>query len=60
MFFIKCTIVGLFNKFQYMIIHYVCVVAIGRIVEISCAHIHNVSILSSNVVREHYAEMIML
>jgi hypothetical protein len=59
MFFIISTIVDLFNKFQYMIVHYVCV-AIGRIVEISCAHIHNVSILSSNVVREHYVEMIML
>jgi len=42
-----------------MIVHYVCV-AIGRIVEIFCAHIHNVSILSSNVVKEHYVEMIMI
>jgi hypothetical protein len=42
-----------------MIIHDVCV-AIGRIVEISCAYIHNVGILSSNVVRGHYVEMIML
>jgi hypothetical protein len=25
-----------------------------------CAHIHNVSILSSNVVKEHYVEMIMI
>jgi len=42
MFFIISIIVDLFNKFQYMFVHYVCF-AIGRMVEISYAHIHNLS-----------------